>query len=70
MFRQKPDLKFIRANHVAHQEVIRPIITVDNYFPTNRTTICKLKTSDRKRDLGIWTLERAQLKCGFVTAKP
>ena len=26
MFRQKPDLKFIRENHIAHQEILRPII--------------------------------------------
>lgn len=27
MFRKKPDLHFVRADYIAHQQVIRPIIT-------------------------------------------
>src|SRR2546425_10909469 len=26
MFREKPDLHFVRADHIAHQQVIRPVI--------------------------------------------
>src|SRR5215467_10796664 len=27
MFREKPYLQFIRADHIAHDEIIRPVIT-------------------------------------------
>src|SRR5439155_20801934 len=37
MFREKPDLHFVRADHIAHQQVIRPIITRFDGLPGHRS---------------------------------